>query len=91
MDEELVAILLFVTIPTILFFTVVHRWLKMKERRLELEAEQAKTARHQGKGDRELEQRVRVLEQIVVDSGAQTASQIDALRSLPRMESEPDR
>jgi hypothetical protein len=34
-----------------------------------------------------LEQRVRVLEQIVTDSGAQTASQIEALRERPALES----
>jgi cob(I)alamin adenosyltransferase len=32
----------------------------------------------------ELEERVRVLEQIVTDGGAQTAAQIEALRSAPR-------
>ena len=31
----------------------------------------------------ELEQRVRVLEQIVTDGGAQTAAQIEALRGSP--------
>jgi hypothetical protein len=31
----------------------------------------------------ELEQRVRVLEQIVTDGGAQTAAQIEALRTPP--------
>jgi hypothetical protein len=31
----------------------------------------------------ELEQRVRVLEQIVTDGGAQTAAQIEALRGRP--------
>ena len=32
-----------------------------------------------------LEERVRVLEQIVTDSGAQTAAQIEALREKPRL------
>jgi hypothetical protein len=34
----------------------------------------------------ELEQRVRVLEQIVTDSGAQTATQIEALRGRDAIE-----
>jgi hypothetical protein len=34
----------------------------------------------------ELEQRVRVLEQIVTDAGAQTASQIEALRERRAIE-----
>ena len=34
---------------------------------------------------RQLEQRVRVLEQIVTDSGAETAAQIEALREQPRI------
>ena len=33
---------------------------------------------------RELEERVRVLEQIVTDGGAQTAAQIEALRDRPK-------
>ena len=33
----------------------------------------------------ELEQRVRILEQIVTDRGAETASQIEALRKQPRL------
>ena len=35
-----------------------------------------------------LEERVRVLEQIVTDSGAQTAAQIEALRERPRLRTE---
>jgi hypothetical protein len=38
----------------------------------------------------ELEQRVRVLEQIVTDRGAQTASQIEALREHNRIESKEE-
>ena len=36
---------------------------------------------------KELEQRVRVLEQIVTDAGAQTAGQIEALRDRRAIES----
>ena len=35
--------------------------------------------------DAELEQRVRVLEQIITDRGAETAAQIEALRQPPRI------
>ena len=86
-DQELVAILLFVTIPTILFFTVIHRWMKLKERKMELDAvATAEKAAQYATRNNELEQRVRVLEKIVTDGGAETAAQIEALRRLPEQE-----
>ena len=60
-------------------------WLKIKERQLDsqtsLTAE--KSAQYAAHTER-LEQRVRVLEQIVTDRGSDTAAQIEALRA-PRL------
>jgi hypothetical protein len=60
-------------------------WLKIKERQLDsqtnLTAE--KSAQYAAHTER-LEQRVRVLEQIVTDRGVETAAQIEALRA-PRL------
>jgi hypothetical protein len=60
-------------------------WLKIKERQLDsqtnLTAE--KSAQYAAHTER-LEQRVRVLEQIVTDRGVDTAAQIEALRA-PRL------
>ena len=53
----------------------------MKEKRLELEMHAAaEKAAQYAASNTELEQRVRVLEQIVTDAGAETAAQIEALR-----------
>jgi len=60
-------------------------WLRLKERQMEsqtnLTAE--KSAQYAAHTER-LEQRVRVLEQIVTDRGVDTAAQIEALRA-PRL------
>ena len=60
-------------------------WLRLKERQMEsqtnLTAE--KSAQYAAHTER-LEQRVRVLEQIVTDRGVDTAAQIEALRT-PRL------
>ena len=60
-------------------------WLRLKERQLESQSNLAaeKSAQYAAHGER-LEQRVRVLEQIVTDRGIDTAAQIEALR-LPRL------
>ena len=61
-------------------------WLRVKERQIasqsDLAAEKsAQYAQHMEK----VEARLRVLEQIVTDSGAQTAAQIEALRGQDRI------
>jgi hypothetical protein len=63
-------------------------WLKVKEKQIstqsELAAEKsAQYAQHMEK----FEARLRVLEQIVTDRGAETADQIEALREHKRIES----
>ena len=62
------------------------RFFKLKERKLELEANQAaERAAQYAASNAELEARVRVLEKIVTDGGIETAAQIEALRA-PRLE-----
>ena len=73
-----------VALPLLVFFYVVRRWFDIKERRIEIEASTAaERAAQYAVQNKELEQRVRVLEQIAVDGGAETAAQIEALRQLP--------
>ena len=74
-------------IPTLVFGLIFSRWFRLKEKKLELEASlAAEKAAQYAVGNAELEARVRVLEKIVTDSGAQTAAQIEALRDRPRLE-----
>lgn len=62
------------------------RRLRFKERELELLGSQtAEKAAQYASRTAELEQRVRVLEQIVTDGGMQTAAQIEALRDRPNL------
>jgi len=63
-------------------------WMRMKERQIEAQSglaaeKSAQYARHVER----IEQRLRVLEQIVTDGGAQTAAQIEALRDRARIPS----
>lgn len=75
-----------VGLPMIIFGLILNRWFKLKERRMELEANQAaEKAAQYAASNAELEARVRVLEKIVTDGGLETAAQIEALRA-PRLE-----
>lgn len=60
---------------------VVKRWIKLKERQLELTSSQTaeKAAQYAAHTER-LEQRVRVLERIVTDRGIDLADEIERLR-----------
>jgi len=63
-----------------LLIIVLDRLLKLREKMLEMQATAAAgTAVQYGSHSRELEARVRVLEQIVTDRPSQLASEIDAL------------
>lgn len=74
-----------VGLPMIIFGFIFNRWFKLKERRMELEANQAaEKAAQYAASNAELEARVRVLEKIVTDGGLETAAQIEALRT-PRL------
>jgi len=59
-------------------------WLRVKEKQISSQSALAaeKSAQYAQHMER-FEQRLRVLEQIVTDSGAQTAAQIEALRQAP--------
>jgi len=72
-------------LPTIMIMLIANRFFKFREKKLEVEALHAaeKAAQYAARSS-ELEERVRVLEKIVTDGGAQTAAQIEALRDPPR-------
>ena len=74
-------------LPTLMIMMIANRYFKLRERRLEVEAGLAaeKAAQYASRSN-ELEQRVRVLEQIVTDRGADTAAQIEALREPARIQ-----
>jgi len=78
--------IIIIGLPTIMLMLVANRFFKFREKKLEIEAMNAaeKAAQYASRSS-ELEQRVRVLEQIVTDQGAQTAQQIEALRGRDRI------
>ena len=85
---EVMIALIVIGLPTILLMLVANRYFKLREKKLEVEAMAAaeKAAQYASRSN-ELESRVRVLEQIVTDAGAQTAAQIEALRERPAISS----
>jgi hypothetical protein len=62
----------------------VRMWFKLKEKQIDAQTNLAaeKSAQYAQHMER-FEGRLRILEQIVTDSGTQTAAQIEALRELP--------
>ena len=60
-------------------------WLRVKEKQIEAQSNLAaeKSAQYAAHVER-IEARLRVVEQIVTDGGAQTAAQIEALRDKPQ-------
>ena len=60
---------------------IVRPWLRLKERRMEIEANMVaeKAAQYAAQTER-LEQRVRVLERIITDRGVDLSDQIESLR-----------
>jgi hypothetical protein len=73
-------------LPTVMIFLLANRFFKFREKKLEIEAlNAAEKAAQYASRSMELEQRVRVLEEIVTDGGAQTAAQIEALRQPQRV------
>src|SRR3954467_8649112 len=72
-------------LPTVMIMLIANRFFKFREKKLEVEAlNAAEKAAQYASRSQELEERVRVLEQIVTDGGAQTAAQSEALRDPPR-------
>lgn len=87
---DVFALLIVVAIPTLLIVYVFKRWFALREKQLEVDARlTAEKAAQYAANNAELEQRVRVLEQIVTDGGANTAAQIEALRALPPLKAAP--
>lgn len=85
--EALIAFIV-VGLPVLLLMLVAMRYFRYREKKLEVEAGlAAEKAAQYASRTHELEQRLRVLEQIVTDGGAQTAAQIEALREPRRVES----
>ena len=77
--------MIIVGLPVIFLMVTANRFFKFREKKLEIEAlNAAEKAAQYAARSHELEERVRVLEQIVTDGGAQTAAQIEALRDPPR-------
>ena len=77
--------MIIIGLPTIMIMLIANRFFKFREKKLEVEAlNAAEKAAQYASRSTELEQRVRVLEQIVTDAGAQTAAQIEALREPQR-------
>lgn len=82
---EVMLALIIIGLPLITVATVLSRWFRLKERKLELEGNlAAEKAAQYATSNTELEARVRVLEKIVTDGGLETAAQIEALRT-PRL------
>jgi hypothetical protein len=80
------ALLIFVGLPVGTVLYMAHRFFRFREKKLEVEAGMAaEKAAQYAAHTRELEQRLRVVEQIVTDGGAQTAAQIEALREQERI------
>ena len=76
---------IWVLIPLLVIGLAPFRmWLRVKEKQISSQSELAaeKSAQYAQHMER-FEQRLRVLEQIVTDGGAQTAAQIEALRQAP--------
>lgn len=78
---EVMIALIVIGLPVMMLMLIAHRFFKLREKKLEVEAMSAaeKAAQYASRSS-ELEQRVRVLEQIVTDRGVETAAQIEALR-----------
>lgn len=85
---EVMIAMIAIGLPIILLMMIANRFFRLREKKLEIEAGMAaeKAAQYASR-THELEARVRVLEQIVTDGGAQTAAQIEALRDRPRIAS----
>lgn len=82
---EVFVALIVIGLPVILLMIIANRYFRLREKKLEVEATlAAEKAAQYASRSMELEQRMRVLEQIVTDGGAQTAAQIEALRETPK-------
>ena len=78
---EFIAFMTVFVIPAVVIIYIANRFFRLRERKLEIEAMNAaeKAAQYAAQTG-EIEERLRVVEQIVTDSGVHTAAQIEALR-----------
>ena len=78
--------LIIIGLPVMLLMIIANRYFRLREKKLEVEAGlAAEKAAQYASRTHELEQRLRVIEQIVTDRGLETASQIEALRDRKRI------
>jgi hypothetical protein len=78
---DVISLMVVVLLPTMLLIYLARRYFSYKEKQLEVEMGMAaEKAAQYAASNSKLEARLRVLEQIVTDRGAETAAQIDALR-----------
>lgn len=81
---EVFLALIIIGLPVIIIGLLIGRWLRLKEKKIELEARLAvEKAAQYAASNVELEARIRILEKIVTDGGYHTAAQIEALRDEP--------
>lgn len=87
---DLLGLLIVTLMPTILLTYLAKHFFALRERQLELHAgDAAEKAAQYATSNALLEQRLRVVEQIVTDRGVDTAAQIEALRA-PRLSVQGD-
>jgi hypothetical protein len=85
---DLLLAFIVIGLPVLFMIYMARGYFRYKEKELEAETTlAAEKAAQYAASNAQLEQRVRVLEQIATDSGAQTASRIEALRERPALES----
>ncbi|HLO20418.1 MAG TPA: hypothetical protein VK192_07985 [Sphingomicrobium sp.] len=83
---EFIAFISVLVIPAAVIIYIANRFFRLRERKLEIEAmNAAEKAAQYASQSREIEERLRVVEQIVTDSGVHTAAQIEALRQPPHI------
>ena len=86
MNVEFIAFMSIVVITAAVIIYIANRFFGLRERKLEIEAiNAAEKAAQYASQSREIEERLRVVEQIVTDNGVHTAAQIEALRQPPHV------
>ena len=90
---EVFGLLISIGIPALILFYILRRAFAIKEQKLRIEElkEMKRLKPDHGPREIELEQRLRVLEEIVTDRGAETAAQIEALRKPRALENKAAR
>ena len=82
MSLEFIALISVLVVPAAVIIYIANRFFRLRERKIEVEAMNAaeKAAQYASQSQSNIEERLRVVEQIVTDSGVHTAAQIEALR-----------